>query len=387
MIENSKGDSGWNDLWRHGGHKLIPSFSSDKKGSFEMANGHGSGRNLKPFLSSDQMNNLNIYNGQEESRVQEATWGFQGKSAYGGVSLATNDSFPKTKSAVLFDEANLASDNSNSTRSSLSGFSQEAPSQNSAYSNGTPTQRSLKQGRSLSGNDGLSNSSKMSSSANNLVPLLNSLPDNQAALVSPKGMGRSQSETFAYTMDSTMSDLSPKHPSSPSNASSTSANNLHSLYKTELCRSWEETGSCRYGNKCQFAHGQNELRPIARHPKYKTEICRTFATNGTCPYGTRCRFIHYITSKEISSISSKEVTSCQKASTEEDNSPPSTNVDTWTELLEEKPAASTAVKRTQSAYPRLESDNQNTSSSPSSSRRLPIFERLSFRDLNPEADT
>jgi len=25
----------------------------------------------------------------------------------------------------------------------------------------------------------------------------------------------------------------------------------HSLYKTELCRSWEETGSCRYGAKCQ----------------------------------------------------------------------------------------------------------------------------------------
>ncbi|KAL4448117.1 hypothetical protein ABPG75_005336 [Micractinium tetrahymenae] len=64
------------------------------------------------------------------------------------------------------------------------------------------------------------------------------------------------------------------------------------LYKTELCRSWEETGSCRYGAKCQFAHGREELRPVVRHPKYKTEICRTFAQSGTCPYGTRCRFIH-----------------------------------------------------------------------------------------------
>ena len=67
----------------------------------------------------------------------------------------------------------------------------------------------------------------------------------------------------------------------------------HSLYKTELCRSWEETGSCRYGVKCQFAHGRDELRPVMRHPKYKTEVCRTFAQSGTCPYGTRCRFIHY----------------------------------------------------------------------------------------------
>lgn len=66
----------------------------------------------------------------------------------------------------------------------------------------------------------------------------------------------------------------------------------HSLYKTELCRSWEETGTCRYGAKCQFSHGRDELRPVLRHPKYKTEVCRTFAQNGTCPYGTRCRFIH-----------------------------------------------------------------------------------------------
>lgn len=65
-----------------------------------------------------------------------------------------------------------------------------------------------------------------------------------------------------------------------------------SLYKTELCRSFEETGACRYGSKCQFAHGREELRPVARHPKYKTEICKTFHSIGTCPYGKRCRFIH-----------------------------------------------------------------------------------------------
>ncbi len=47
--------------------------------------------------------------------------------------------------------------------------------------------------------------------------------------------------------------------------------------QTELCRSWQEMGTCRYGNKCQFAHGPNELRPIQRHPKYKTEA-RTLHT-------------------------------------------------------------------------------------------------------------
>lgn len=65
-----------------------------------------------------------------------------------------------------------------------------------------------------------------------------------------------------------------------------------SLYKTEKCRSWITTGMCKYGNKCQFAHGRDELRPVMRHPKYKTQTCKTFSRDGFCPYGSRCRFIH-----------------------------------------------------------------------------------------------
>ncbi|KAM7367494.1 hypothetical protein PAMP_013786 [Pampus punctatissimus] len=65
-----------------------------------------------------------------------------------------------------------------------------------------------------------------------------------------------------------------------------------SRYKTELCRPFEENGTCKYGDKCQFAHGKHELRSLSRHPKYKTELCRTFHSTGYCPYGTRCHFIH-----------------------------------------------------------------------------------------------
>ncbi|KAF8792231.1 mRNA decay activator protein ZFP36L1 like protein [Argiope bruennichi] len=65
-----------------------------------------------------------------------------------------------------------------------------------------------------------------------------------------------------------------------------------SRYKTELCRPFEENGTCKYGDKCQFAHGRKELRTLIRHPKYKTELCRTFHTTGLCPYGPRCHFIH-----------------------------------------------------------------------------------------------
>ncbi|XP_073946197.1 uncharacterized protein isoform X2 [Choristoneura fumiferana] len=65
-----------------------------------------------------------------------------------------------------------------------------------------------------------------------------------------------------------------------------------SRYKTELCRPFEEAGVCKYGDKCQFAHGMRELRNLQRHPKYKTELCRTFHSVGFCPYGPRCHFVH-----------------------------------------------------------------------------------------------
>ena len=63
-------------------------------------------------------------------------------------------------------------------------------------------------------------------------------------------------------------------------------------YKTELCRPFQEYGHCRYSDKCQFAHGKQDLRIPVRHPKYKTEFCRTFHSQGYCPYGARCHFVH-----------------------------------------------------------------------------------------------
>ena len=67
---------------------------------------------------------------------------------------------------------------------------------------------------------------------------------------------------------------------------------MSSRYKTELCRSFAEVGNCKYGDKCQFAHGGHELRIITRHPKFKTENCKSFHSTGFCPYGPRCHFIH-----------------------------------------------------------------------------------------------
>ncbi|KAJ7954156.1 Zinc finger CCCH domain-containing protein [Quillaja saponaria] len=69
-------------------------------------------------------------------------------------------------------------------------------------------------------------------------------------------------------------------------------------FKTELCNKWQETGTCPYGDHCQFAHGIEELRPVIRHPRYKTEVCRMVLAGVVCPYGHRCHFRHALTDQE-----------------------------------------------------------------------------------------
>ena len=76
----------------------------------------------------------------------------------------------------------------------------------------------------------------------------------------------------------------------------------YSRYKTELCRQFSENGECKYGDKCQFAHGFVDLKDVNRHPKYKTDFCKTFHSKGFCPYGPRCHFIHDLSEKFDSQI-------------------------------------------------------------------------------------
>ncbi|EEB09475.1 CCCH tandem zinc finger protein [Schizosaccharomyces japonicus yFS275] len=66
----------------------------------------------------------------------------------------------------------------------------------------------------------------------------------------------------------------------------------NNLYKTEPCKNWMAYGRCRYGSKCQFAHGPMELKTPVRHPKYKSRPCRSYSQFGYCPYGQRCCFLH-----------------------------------------------------------------------------------------------
>ena len=64
--------------------------------------------------------------------------------------------------------------------------------------------------------------------------------------------------------------------------------------KTQLCKHFEK-GECKYGDKCNFAHGASELN-IAPPKKvhrtvFKTEPCKHFE-KGECKYGDKCNFAH-----------------------------------------------------------------------------------------------
>jgi len=111
-------------------------------------------------------------------------------------------------------------------------------------------------------------------------------------------------------------------------------------YKTELCRQFEEHGSCRYGDKCQFAHGIVELRTLVRHPKYKTEMCRTFHTTGFCPYGLRCHFIHNDDERRVTAVLDSTGRRCSATAHVGPASPPSLSTLTADGLLVGQPPQS-----------------------------------------------
>ena len=66
------------------------------------------------------------------------------------------------------------------------------------------------------------------------------------------------------------------------------------FYKTELCQTFEQYNECKYGDNCQFAHGEGELRTrIETLPSsYKRVKCKKFWNGFICPYGNKCKFAH-----------------------------------------------------------------------------------------------
>ena len=75
-----------------------------------------------------------------------------------------------------------------------------------------------------------------------------------------------------------------------------------------MCKHYNTPQGCSYGDKCQFAHGPQELRvfngPMTQDPtmemtksqksmiNYKIVKCKNWEKDGTCKYGHHCTFAH-----------------------------------------------------------------------------------------------
>ena len=80
-------------------------------------------------------------------------------------------------------------------------------------------------------------------------------------------------------------------------------------YKTELCKYYEINGFCKFGDKCAYAHGKENLRSkVTNSTAYRTRKCVQFFENGYCPYGNRCQFAHQLSSNILNNPYDRKMT-------------------------------------------------------------------------------
>ena len=99
----------------------------------------------------------------------------------------------------------------------------------------------------------------------NTKPLSENEPENQQRWKQMPKDSNHSTNTYTATrkekvVTTTSTDDSSKRKKLPPIAKS-------NMYKTKMCRNYMETGRCKYGRVCQFAHGMKELR------KYSLCVC------------------------------------------------------------------------------------------------------------------
>eukprot|EP01017_Pseudomicrothorax_dubius_P015766 TRINITY_DN1802_c0_g1_i3.p1 TRINITY_DN1802_c0_g1~~TRINITY_DN1802_c0_g1_i3.p1 ORF type:complete len:134 (-),score=22.78 TRINITY_DN1802_c0_g1_i3:115-516(-) len=133
-----------------------------------------------------------------------------------------------------------------------------------------------------------------------------------------------------------------------------------------MCKNWEFKGTCKWGDKCSYAHGEKELQEKKHlHSNYRTKQCRQFHSLGYCFYGKRCQYVHFQpeTSDQLATRFEKTTTLLAEC------------------LFEEKSFAPSALISEAAEQPDATMDQLLARSERPNRRRLPLFEAWTVTKL------
>ena len=140
------------------------------------------------------------------------------------------------------------------------------------------------------------NQQNSSNNKKNYIPLSNFLNKEITPFVPKHYTNRSRKDSSNF---STSDEMSPEK-NQKKKPFKGEAKDFKIKYKTELCKYYSINGTCKYGDKCAYAHGVENLRSkVTNTTAYRTKKCTQFFEQGYCPYGNRCQFAHQLKSNII----------------------------------------------------------------------------------------
>lgn len=222
---------------------------------------------------------------EETNTIMEFFYGSSNDSFDGDVSpiIGRSRFYHGSKSQILDPYASSDSTGSNIV-SPLARYL--CPTSPVPFTSDSPKRRSLNSGsRSGSGGGGIVSRSPLASIENIEIP--------------PVFRNPVKVEEDVVVMDGIL--VEPKHgvrgKSSPSTSDSggrLTSGSENSFHKSETCRWWEDFGTCRFGSKCRFVHGKEDLRPTAFANRNQSEALYSRSySSGSSSYGPRGRSVHH----------------------------------------------------------------------------------------------
>lgn len=147
-------------------------------------------------------------------------------------------------------------------------------------------------------------------------------------------------------------------------SSSSTSSTARSVFKTEICRAWEESGNCRYNSKCQFGPLKEEFR--STKSKTAEQVVQSSVGAGSSTHGPSSHIVHQ---QSTAAESDHAVTTSQPPSTASESKSGEQVVESSIPAGSSTLGPSSSIVHQQSAS--TESDHEVSTSQPPSTTSQP----------------